>query len=154
MRLHLDRLRPSTCVLHRPGYKCDGGPIFSAYNVGAWSAACAAQPPFTEGAFPRDHLRDIFSSWSSVPAWDATQRVMPAAAPVTLFVTRERSEHANLFHTMADWLNAFITYVHPGRAPRVSARAPARLTCVCASRGSRHTLVRLQVTYGRRCEWE
>lgn len=30
-------------------------------------------------------------------------------AAVTLIVTRERSEHANLFHATSDWLNAFIT---------------------------------------------
>lgn len=41
---------------------------------------------------------------------------MPAGLPpplsdaaVTLIVTRERSEHANLFHASSDWINAFIT---------------------------------------------
>ena len=28
-------------------------------------------------------------------------------APITLFITRERNEHANLFHAMTDFLNAY-----------------------------------------------
>ena len=28
-------------------------------------------------------------------------------APITLFITRERKEHANLFHAMTDFLNAY-----------------------------------------------
>jgi hypothetical protein len=51
---------------------------------------------------------DLFGSFSSVVAPSLVQAAAPAAAPVMLLVTRERGEHANLFHASTDWVNAFI----------------------------------------------
>lgn len=104
--LDFTKLSPVNCLLHRPGYKCDGEPVFYRYAPGALSGACTSQPPFQAHAFPRDHLMDIFTSWASGTAADDA---VASDAPVTLFVTRERAEHANMFHATTDMLNAFFT---------------------------------------------
>jgi hypothetical protein len=68
---------------------------------------CNPRPAFQETSFPRDHLRDIFGSFEKAePA--QLQFARPIGAGVVLLVTRERGEHANLFHACTDWLNAFI----------------------------------------------
>lgn len=113
--LDLARLTPSTCVRFRPGYKCDGPPVFWSYDAGSFSGACDRRGVFTEDKFPADHLRDIFWSFQGssdangvAPVTALTQgAVTTAHAPITLLVTRERGEHANLFHATTDMINAF-----------------------------------------------
>lgn len=101
-------LRPAKCPKFRPGYKCGpGGPIHYHYPLGALKGACVKSPEFNNNNFPKDHLRDIFASWQTVPSAAAFAGVPVADAPVTLFITRERLEHANLFHATTDFINAF-----------------------------------------------
>ena len=121
--LDLSALTRSGCLVHRPGYKCDGEPVHYHYAPGAIGGACARQPRFQPSAFPRDHLMDVFSSWGGPGEGWTPARVsgLPVAgsggggggaagaagADVTLLVTREKAEHANLFHATSDFLNAF-----------------------------------------------
>ena len=95
------------CPDSRPGYKCDGGPDFWSWPMGALAGACARTPAFVAEAFPRDHLRDLFGGFES--SRDLAAGTTQSPAPVTLFVTRERGEHGNLFHATTDWMNAFFT---------------------------------------------
>lgn len=98
-------LRPTKCPVHRPEYKCDGPPYFWRYSEGALLGNCDRQPVFTLKKFPKDHLRDIFGGWAI--GGKATDASLPlASAPVTIFITRERLEHANLFHASTDMINA------------------------------------------------
>ena len=102
-------LTPTACLASRPGYKCDGPPVHWSYGAGALTTApaCVRAPAFVEYAFPRDHLRDLFNAWSVQPAGVEAAPLVNTAAPVTLFIARERGEHANLFHATSDMLNAF-----------------------------------------------
>ena len=61
-----NRMKPARCQKHRPGYKCDGEPYYYSYHGGALMGACTrVQRAFQLSRFPRDHLRDIFDSWSA-----------------------------------------------------------------------------------------
>lgn len=101
------KLRPCKCQKHRPGYNCKGDAVFYSYPKGALVGACnRVERSFHLSRFPRDHLRDIFDSWQVVPnANELPTKVYEA--PITLFVTRERKEHANFFHAMTDFINAY-----------------------------------------------
>ena len=72
----------------------------------AQGACTRVDRAFTLKRFPRDHLRDIFDSWRTVKTASELAQTR-SEAPVTLFITRERNEHANLFHAMTDMLNAY-----------------------------------------------
>lgn len=90
----------------------------------------------------RDHLRDIFESLEAVSETPRAQLVVRrllraccsshpvSAAPqpgATLFVTRERGEHVNMYHSMTDFFNAFMTIEMIDVDPR-----SVRLTCLVA----------------------
>lgn len=92
--IRFNRLKPAKCQKHRPGYNCkvgftmpgrhrcrpapslrrprlsQGEPYFWSYHKGALVGACTrVQRAFQITRFPRDHLRDIFDSWTGgVPA--------------------------------------------------------------------------------------
>ena len=105
------KLTPTVCLESRPGYKCDGLPVHYSFARGALSAACDTTPAFSPSAFPRDHLMDMLGggfAGAGVGAAAAHAAIASAPAPVTLFVARERGEHANLFHATTDLLNAFM----------------------------------------------
>ena len=106
--MDFSHLAPADCLKHRPGYKCGGDKVFWRYPSGAFTkAACKNTAEFDVNTkWPRDHLRDLFDGWGTVDALPPTS--VSAPSQVTLLVTRERGEHANLFHTMTDFLNAFI----------------------------------------------
>jgi protein O-GlcNAc transferase len=64
-------------------------------------------PEFSLDRFPRDALRDLFDALSTgAPSSDPSAE--ERFSGVTFLVTRERNEHANLFHALTDLLNAFI----------------------------------------------
>ena len=116
-------LTPTACLASRPGYKCDGPPIWWAYAPGALGAACAlADPQWNlEATFPRDHLLDMFSSWTPGLSAGAGAgqlagqgRPVNAAGALVLLVSREREEHANAFHATTDFINAFISLALAG----------------------------------------
>lgn len=119
--LDVSKMTPSTCLVHRPGYKCDGEAVFWHYSKGAVGGACARSPEFTPFKFPRDHLMDVFSSFDAELPPDAVAAAPTVHRPgdggsggsdapaITLLVTRERGEHANPFHATTDFLNAFFT---------------------------------------------
>ena len=102
-------LLSTACLASRPGYKCDGPAVHYAFPRGALSGACDVQSAFVPSAFPRDFLMDMLGGGWAGGASPADVSAAPlAAAPITLFVTREREEHANLFHATTDLLNAFV----------------------------------------------
>lgn len=102
---------PAKCLRHRPGYNCDGPPYFYQYGKGFIKGACHATPALKHSNFPRDFLRDIFDSFAGIPSVASPSSIDSSAAPppfpVALVLTRERREHANLFHTSTDFMNAF-----------------------------------------------
>jgi protein O-GlcNAc transferase len=106
--LDTSRMQATTCLAYRPGYKCDGDPVFVGYGNSAVSGYCSRTDAFTLESFPRDHLRDIFGSWGGTDAGTLAAASTPSA-PIVLLITRERGEHANLFHSSTDWVNAFMT---------------------------------------------
>jgi hypothetical protein len=118
---------PTQCLAHRSGYGCGPPAIWWALAPGGVASLCAAPAgPLDLERFPRDHLRDVFAAWATAdPARDDVAAAAAAAlrapetapipaggrraaAPVTLWVARERGEHANLFHATTDMLNAFM----------------------------------------------
>ncbi|KAL4448126.1 hypothetical protein ABPG75_005345 [Micractinium tetrahymenae] len=115
LRLDPSKLRRARCPVHRPGYMCTS-PTYHHYERGAWAVDCA-WPGFRLDAFSKDHQQDIFGSLVSQPelgsAGGAAQALQASPGDVeelpTLFVTREVAEHANVYHTMTDLLNVFVT---------------------------------------------
>lgn len=111
--------QPSLCPRSRPHYKCEPPPVFYHFESGALSASCDRTPFFEANAFPRDHLRDMFASFATStppPPSSTIASLLPDNhdPAVVLVVTRERGEHANLFHTQTDWLNCFFTLHNAG----------------------------------------
>ena len=113
-------------------------------------ANCERSPAFVPEAFPKDHLRDIFSSWTTVGGSALRSQFALAPTTITVFVTRERyawlegcvamalaaarrmmliafwdtcsrTEHANLFHVMTEMINVYQTLHMAGV---VDARRP------------------------------
>jgi len=105
--LDTTRMTPSSCLQFRPGYKCDGPPVFWSYTAGALQASCSRRPSFGLHSFPADHLKDLFSAFDSDAAQRDVTSAPPTAGEITLVVTRERGEHANTFHSTTDLMNAF-----------------------------------------------
>ncbi|GAB5353573.1 hypothetical protein AAMO2058_000047200 [Amorphochlora amoebiformis] len=106
------KLSPAPCLKHRPNYMCEGGNSYHHFASGAFQANC--QVVKGEGNqkgglslrnFPMDHLRDIFDSWRVTT--ETPQRAKISQAPVTLFVSREKGEHVNMYHTLTDWYMAW-----------------------------------------------
>ena len=115
--LDLAKLNLTECLLSRPGYQCEPPAIWYSYAAGALSANCSRTAAFRPDKFPGDHLRDMFAGFRSAAelaeARDGATADDAAAppvdlAPVVLLVTRERTEHANMFHATTDFLNMFI----------------------------------------------
>jgi hypothetical protein len=105
--LDIGRLQPTSCLPSRPGYKCDGPPVHWAFGAGAFSGACARKAPFQSSSFPRDHLMDMFNSFSDGASAAEVAAAPAASGDVVLVLARERAEHANPFHATTDFLNAF-----------------------------------------------
>jgi len=101
------RAVPAPCMKHRPGYFCGERTYFN-YLSDFLSGCCARRPEFALEAFPRDHLRDLFESFGAKCAGEQPRGQIQHDS-VVLFVTRERGEHNNLYHSMTDFLNAFIS---------------------------------------------
>ena len=115
--LDLTKLDLIECLVSRPGYGCEPPAIWYSYAAGALSANCSRTAAFRPDKFPGDHLRDMFAGFRSAaelaePRDGATADDAAAPpvdlAPVVLLVTRERTEHANMFHATTDFLNMFI----------------------------------------------
>ena len=80
------RMSASQCPRSRPGYKCDGAPVYYDFAPGALSGACARAPAFVEEAFPRDHLRDMLGAYARGAVGDAVADVRTRQAEdVTAF---------------------------------------------------------------------
>lgn len=109
-------LIPTSCLPSRPGYKCDGPPVHWIFPPGSLSAGCTHTDALGPQSFPRDHLMDMFSGWDKGGSPTATTSISTVTAPgdVVLIVARERGEHANLFHSTSDWINAYISLVVAG----------------------------------------
>jgi hypothetical protein len=109
-------LQPTHCLDSRSGYKCDGPPIHWRFFRGAFSPrnpnGCKVMPSFIPTSFPQDHLRDMFSSFSSTFAQSSSQLLTSSSSTigkVVLLFARERAEHANPFHATTDFMNAFFS---------------------------------------------
>ena len=101
------KMTPAKCLRFRPGYNCVGPPYFHHYQKGFLRASCRQATAFSLQSFPKDFLRDLFDSFVTED-WNTLQAsTQEAPFPVAIVVTRERNEHANLFHTTTDFLNAF-----------------------------------------------
>lgn len=129
--MDVEAVRPSRCLLHRPGYFC-GDPTYFRFMPGAWRGRCSRSPAFEGDAFPRDHLRDVFDGFAASglgepPSPYKMAPVTPAATAahdgVWLVVGRERDEHRNVYHSMTDWLAAFQALVQLGLPPPGGAAA-------------------------------
>jgi hypothetical protein len=107
--MDLSKMYPATCPQHRPGYMCDGPPIYWHYQPGAIASHCRREGSggFSLESFPRDHLRDIFGGFGELEDAAAVASAQTLPAPIVLLVTRERGEHANMFHATTDLINAF-----------------------------------------------
>ncbi|KAJ4458388.1 putative protein O-GlcNAc transferase [Paratrimastix pyriformis] len=130
------RFSPANAPLHRSGYYLGGPGELFHYGQGAFSGTCKIEGGrLPETNFPRvstphsksdittppvfkpqDHLRDIFTSFTSHPAGAAPPAARVIEHPM-LLVTREGNEHKNVFHTMTDWLNAYIALYMTHTAP-------------------------------------
>jgi hypothetical protein len=108
--LDTNKLSPTGCLQSRPGYKCGPPEIWHTFAAGALTAWCTRTAEFTDDKFPNDHLKDMFASFQATgdESWISSNDVFDLA-PVVLVVTRERTEHANLFHATTDFLNMFAT---------------------------------------------
>ncbi|KAK2077117.1 hypothetical protein QBZ16_004751 [Prototheca wickerhamii] len=98
------------CPRHRPGYMCTSR-TYHRYDPGSFRVRCAwGGGAFNASRYSRDHGRDIFEAVSAGAdaSEDVTQAPTAASLP-TLLVTREIHEHANLYHTLTDLLNAHVT---------------------------------------------
>ena len=107
--LDLALLFVASCLPSRRGHGCGSPYIWHLFAPGALAANCSKTAHFVPERFPRDHLRDMFAAFRG-----AGERPEPAAAavdlaPVVLVVTRERGEHADLQHAVADLLSMFAT---------------------------------------------
>jgi len=114
-------LGPAKCLRHRPNYMCGGKPSYHHYARGAFKSNCQVVSGEGEPAsgsiglhnFPADHLKDIFDSFAALPtsddAFQTPNDTVIASAPVTMFVTREKGEHVNMYHTLTDWYMAWQT---------------------------------------------
>jgi Glycosyltransferase 61 len=112
--INYNSLIPTQCLDSRPGYKCDGPAVHWQFPHGALEGACEMRPEFVPGAFPRDHLMDLFKSFRSRDFFGGCTSTSDdgcnyelSASKVVLFVARERAEHANPFHATTDFINAF-----------------------------------------------
>eukprot|EP00698_Gefionella_okellyi_P001711 TRINITY_DN11581_c0_g2_i1.p1 TRINITY_DN11581_c0_g2~~TRINITY_DN11581_c0_g2_i1.p1 ORF type:complete len:603 (-),score=130.43 TRINITY_DN11581_c0_g2_i1:25-1833(-) len=105
-----------SCLQHRPGYNCQKED-FHRYEKGALVGTCDLQREFSLDRFPRDHLRDMFDGFTPITEpLSFTEEV----GEQTLFVTRENTEYANLFHALSDLLNAFSTMYMLGLDPSLT----------------------------------
>ncbi|KAK9846728.1 hypothetical protein WJX84_010568 [Apatococcus fuscideae] len=115
------RMQPASFPKHRPHYLTSAGRTYHRYTPGAFASACEwPEVPRNLSAFPRDHLRDIMESFQASPAGLQVDRKEETPA---LLVTREIEEHANVFHTMTDLLNVYITL----RVLRWDVHAPRQI---------------------------
>lgn len=103
--------RLASCLKHRPGYMCEGEKTYNIYKKGTFSGNC--QPSWNlQDDFPADHLRDIFDSFSPIISEEMfTQNVKIYEDRIVLFITREKGEHVNVFHSMSDWFITFQTII-------------------------------------------
>ncbi len=69
---------------------CSRGTPTLAAVACASQAACVKDSQLQPEAFPKDHLRDIFSSWAPTTLTMLAQDFKPVGPPVLLVVTRER----------------------------------------------------------------
>lgn len=137
--LDFTRMAPAQCPPSRPGWKCDGQPVYHRFTKGFISSRCEPTPENNPVQhLSQDHLRDMFKAFQPLgategeaPAGDAwglpsgPLALSPDSGgdqvtasgngnrngngpPIVLAVTRERGEHANLFHATTDFINAFI----------------------------------------------
>jgi hypothetical protein len=101
----------------------------AGYAKGALSGDCERTAHLITANFPRDHLADVFDSF------DGEYRASPYSIVdepgTTLWVTRERGEHAKLFHAHTDFLNMF----HSMEMLEVDPSQTSVL-CVCFTRCS------------------
>mmetsp|Transcript_13408 Transcript_13408/g.32878 ORF Transcript_13408/g.32878 Transcript_13408/m.32878 type:complete len:610 (+) Transcript_13408:224-2053(+) len=115
------QLTAAKCCKHRPGYMCGGKATYHHYAKGAFQASCNIVDTNPSGRgvnlanFPADHLKDIFDSWE--PSNKRAPNTTVAEAAVTMFVTREKGEHVNMYHTLTDWYMAWQTLRVIGVAP-------------------------------------
>ena len=113
------RMSPAKCPKYRPSYKCQGPPVFYHYDAGAWQVwhrgtgpalafpvrglslsgrcsgwraqvNCDRTVDFSPEAFPKDHLRDLFSSFSPTSGDALRSQFAVAPTTITVFITRER----------------------------------------------------------------
>jgi len=104
--LNSAKTKNAHCLKHRKNYKCEGQPTYRQYDRGAFGGAC--EPRFNiRSDFPGDHLRDQFDSWQTYDKIDQFPEIHPDGH--LLFVTREKGEHVNMYHTLSDWLMTFQT---------------------------------------------
>jgi len=110
--IDFSKVVPASHVKHRPGYMMTEDKSYHNYMPGALQGFCTKTAEFDLENFPRDHLRDIFESFVTPPETTADNVVSKIDLVIeepTLFVTRERGEHVNCFHSMTDFINAFQT---------------------------------------------
>lgn len=116
-------MQSARCLASRPGYLCGEPVIHWSFPQGVLTGNCAIADAFRPTSFPRDHLRDTFKGFSSANA-AAVAEAKDIFAPVVLLMAREKSEYANLFHSMTDVLNAYTALVLLGL---VDGRTGARV---------------------------
>lgn len=95
------------CLKHRPNYLCNFGTTYNRYLPGAFGVACTSAIKSIE-EFPKDHLQDIMDSMARITPETAAQVQNRETLP-SLLVTREVTEHVNVFHTLTDLLNVYIS---------------------------------------------
>ncbi|KAK9819676.1 hypothetical protein WJX72_000981 [[Myrmecia] bisecta] len=100
------KMRLAKCPAQRPNYLCISK-SYHRYKLGAFGASCN-WPVLNLNDFPKDHLQDIMESLESYPADQWPQAGAISDTPV-LLVTREFKEHTNVFHTLTDILNVYIS---------------------------------------------
>ncbi|KAL0034323.1 hypothetical protein WJX77_009296 [Trebouxia sp. C0004] len=97
----------ASCLKHRPNYLCNFGTTYNRYLPGAFGMACTSAIKSLK-QFPKDHLQDIMDSMARISPETAAQVQSREALP-SLLVTREVTEHVNVFHTLTDLLNVYIS---------------------------------------------
>lgn len=103
--IDFSKIISAACLKHRPGYMCGKPWVYPNFVKGALQQKCKREKEFTLSQFSRDFGRDIFDSFEALENEEI--QYDDVVKETTIFVTRERGEHCNMFHANTDWFQTF-----------------------------------------------
>ncbi|EFC39031.1 predicted protein [Naegleria gruberi] len=107
--MDFSKLKRVPCLKYRPGYNCKRKTYYT-YLAGALLGKCKRNPVNLDlSQFSKHFGKEIFSSFKTFKEENFKEKKdkVEYIDGVTIFVTREQDDHANLFHALSDFFATF-----------------------------------------------